>query len=177
MKHPSTFLIPLILALTAIVASGFGAESVSGDVVSRLCQHVKARKIMHVDRGQPEIIWSDGAMFEVAKTFPRELEALIAAPTVTRDFQPMLKRMVPDPEQGWQEARIVRSGRGQEHAVVQSKDGKLSLEVASPYFNYLHARYPGARIWIKNPLNAVVFMADKTVRALVMPIAKPATAP
>jgi hypothetical protein len=177
MMRASTFSISLLVALAAMAAPMSSAESVSGAVVSRLCEHVKARKIMYVDRSQPEIIWSDGAMFEIARTFPRELEQLMAAPTATRDLRLILKRMVPDAEQGWQEAKIIRSGRGQERAAIQSRDGKLTLEVASPYFSYLHGRYPGARIWIKDRLNAVLFIVDGTLRGSVMPLAQPAGAP
>ena len=148
----------------------------SDSVVARLCQHVKARKIMHVDRSQPEIIWSDGAMFEIAHTFPRELQELIATPTSTRDLRLILKRMSPDPAQGWQEAKIIKSARGQEHAVIQSGDGKVTLNVASPYFDYVHERYPSARIWVKDRLNAVLFTLDGTLRASVMPLAGPAVA-
>jgi hypothetical protein len=149
---------------------------VSGSVVARLCQHAKARKTMQVDRSQPEIIWSDGAMFEIARTFPRELQELITNPTLTRDLRPILKRMSPDPAQGWQEAKIVKAGRGQEHAEIESKDGQLTLRVASPYFDYVHGRHPGARIWVKDRLNAVLFIVDGTLRAAVMPIAGPASA-
>jgi hypothetical protein len=171
----SIFSISVLNALAAIATPMWSAESVSGAVVSRLCEHVKARKIMHVDRSEPEIIWSDGAMFEIAKSFPRELDELLATPTATRDLRPILKRMVPNAEQGWQEAKIVRPGRGPEHAAIQSRDGKLIVEVASPYFAYLHGRYPGARIWLKDPLNPVLFMVDATLRGAVMPIAKAAS--
>ena len=175
MRRPIYF-VPVRVALALIAASLSGADSVSGSAVTRLCQHVKARKIMYVDRSQPEIIWSDGAMFEIARTFPRELQELIASPTSTRDLRLILKRMSPDPAQGWQEAKIVKLGRGQERAVVESGDGKLTLHVASPYFDYVHERYPGARLWIKDPLNAVLFIVDGTLRASVMPIAGPASA-
>jgi len=84
--------------------------------------------------------------------------------------------MTPDPAQGWQNAKILKTGRGQDHAVVQSADGEVTLSVASPYFDYVHARYPGARIWVKDRLSAVLFVVDGSLRAAVMPIAGPATA-
>ena len=172
----SIYFVPVLVALALVASQVSGADSVSDSVVARLCQHVKARKIMHVDRSQPEIIWSDGAMFEIARTFPRELEGLIAKPTSTRDLGPIVKRMSPDPAQGWQDAKIVKSGRGQEHATIQSADGKVTLQVASHYFDYLHERYPRARVWIKGNLNAVLFVVDGTLRASVMPIAGTASA-
>ena len=172
----SIYFVSVLVALALFTGQVSGADSVSGSVVARLCQHVKARKIMYVDRSQPEIVWSDGAMFEIARTFPRELQELIASPTSSRDLRLILKRMSPDPAQGWQEAKILKSGRGQEHAEIQSRDGKITLRLASPYFDYVHDRYPGARIWIKNHLNAVLFLVDGTLRASVMPIAGPASA-
>ena len=172
----SIYFVSVLVALVLMAAPVSRADSVSGSVVARLCQHAKARKIMHVDRSQPEIIWSDGAMFEIARTFPRELQELIANPTSTRDLRLILKRMSPDPAQGWQEAKIVKAGRGQEHAMIESRDGKVTLRVASPYFDYVHDRYPAARISIKDRLNAVLFIVDGTLRAAVMPIAGPASA-
>jgi hypothetical protein len=177
MMRGCPFLVPVFFALIVMVPPVSHAVSVSGAVVSRLCEHVKARKTIYVDRSQPEIIWSDGAMFEVAKAFPRELEELMAAPTGKPDLRLILKRMVPDPEKGWQEAKVVRSGRGQDRAVVESRDGRLTLDVASPYFGYLDARHPRARIWIKDRLSAVVFMVDGTLHGAVMPMAMPAGAP
>lgn len=171
------FSTPVLVVLALGAGQVSGADSVSGSVVSRLCQHVKARKVLHVDRGQPEIIWSDGAMFEIARTFPREVQELIASSTSTRDLWPVVKRMSPDPAQGWLGAKIVKSGRGQERAVVESTDGKVTLHVASPYFEYLYGRYPNARIWIKSRLNAVLFVVDGNLRASVMPLAMPASAP
>jgi hypothetical protein len=175
--HRSIYFVPVIVALAFMEAQVSGADSVSASALARLCEHVKGRKIMYVDRSQPEIIWSDGAMFEIARTFPRELQELIANPTSTRDLRLILKRMSPDPAQGWQEAKIVKSGRGQEHAVIQSGDGKVTLHVASPYFNYVHERYPRARIWTRSKLDAVLFVVDGTLRASVMPIAGPGSAP
>ena len=172
----SIYFVPVLVALVLAAGPVSGADSVGGSVVARLCQHVKARKVIYVDRSQPEIIWSDGAMFEIAKTFPRELQELIASPTSARDLRLILKRMSPDPAQGWQEAKIIKAGRSQEHAVIQSRDGKVTLHVASPYFDYVHERYPGARIWIKSHLDAVLFLVDGTLRASVMPIAGPAGA-
>jgi hypothetical protein len=174
--HRSIYSVPVLVVLAFLAAPLSGADSVSDSVVARLCQHVKARKIMQVDRSQPEIIWSDGAMLETARTFPRELQELITNSTSTRDLRLILKRMSPDPAQGWQEAKIIKTGRGQEHAVIQSRDGKITLNVASPYFDYVHGRYPGARLWVKDRLNAVLFIVDGTLRATVMPIAGPAGA-
>jgi hypothetical protein len=166
----SFFATMLIFVLGAVSARVLGSDSVSSGVVTRLCQHVKERKVMLVDRGQAEIIWSDGAMFEIARTFPRELQELQSAPTAVRDLRPVVTRMSANVTEGWQDAKIIRSGRGQEHAVVESKDGKVTARLASPYFDYLHERYPAARIRIKSSMDPVLFVVDGTLRGSIMPI-------
>ena len=162
-----------IFALAAVTTHGLASDSVSAAATSRLCQHVKQRKTVYVDKTKPEIIWSDGAMFEMARTFPRELQELIATPTETRDMHPTLARMSGKTEEGWQDAKGPRSSRSQEPAVIESADGKITVRVASPYFNYLHERYPKAQLRVKGALNPVLFVVDGTVRAAVMPIAMP----
>ena len=176
LMRASICFISVTVALGAISSLMSAAEASAG-VVSRLSQQVKARKIMYVDRSQGEIIWSDGAMYEITKTVPRELEALLVAPTGSPDMRLILNRFMPKPEQGWQEARIVRSGRGQKPAVIQSKDGQHTLDVAPAYFDYLHERYPNARLWIKDRLAPVVLMVDGAIRGMVMPLAKPNSPP
>ena len=172
----SIFFVSVTVALGPI-SSWMSAAEASAGAVSRLSQHVKARKILYVERSQGEIIWSDGAMYEITKTVPRELETLLAPAKGGPDMRGILNRFTPKPEQGWQEAKIVRSGRGEEPAVIQSKDGQHTLEVASAYFDYLHERYPKARFWLKDRLSPVVLMVDGSVRGMVMPLAKPNSGP
>src|SRR3954468_13979282 len=81
--------IALIFACAVTAGRVSGSDAVGAGVVTRLCQHVKERKVMLVDRSQPEIIWSDGAMFEIAGTFPREVQELISTPTRTQDLHPV----------------------------------------------------------------------------------------
>ena len=170
-----TILVLVSIAPGAVLVQA--AADVSSGVVSRLSEHVKARKTLYVDRTGPEMIWSDGAMYEVAKTVPRELETLLAPAKGGPDMRAIMKRFTPNPEQGWQEAKIVRSGRGQEPAVIESRDGQHTLDVASPYFDYLHGRYPQARLWIKDRLSPVVLMVDGSVRGMVMPMASSKSPP
>ena len=143
----------------------------SDAVVSRLCQHVTQRKILHVDKSQPEIIWSDGAMLEVAKTFPAAVEEMISGATSLRDLRPVLRRLVSDRASEWKDARFSRSPKGDGYAQVQSSDGTLTLTVASAYFNYLKDRYPRARIRVRSTLDPIIFVIDDSIRATVMPIA------
>jgi hypothetical protein len=106
--------------------------------------------------------------------FSRELQELLAAPTSTRELRSAITRLSDDSKPEWQDAKIVKSGRGAERAVLESKDGKVTLHVASPYFDYIHERYPGARLRIKNNLSPVLFKVGATVRACVMPVEMPA---
>lgn len=160
----------LVLAVPSGAAASDGATAAS---TAALCQQVKQRKTVIVDKTKPEIVWSDGAMFEVARTFPRELQELIDAPTATRDLHTLLSRMSGKAEEGWLDAKTPRPPRGGAHAIVESTIGSVTLHLASPYFNYLHERYPGARLRIKGPLDPILFFVDGTVRAAVMPIAMP----
>jgi hypothetical protein len=169
-------ILSVIVALGAISSAGSAAEASAG-AVSRLTEQMKTRKNIYVDRTGPEMIWSDGAMYEVTKSVPRGLEASLAPAKGGPDMRAILARFTPKAEQGWQEAKIVRSGRGQEPAVIESKDGKHTLDVASAYFDYLHERYPKARLWIKDRLTPVVFVVDGNVRAMVMGLAKPNSPP
>ena len=160
----------VVLLALVVMAPAAASDSVSSGTAARLCEFVKARKTMHVDKTGPETIWSDGAIFEVARTFPRELQELIAAPTVTRDLQLFLTRMTGKTEQGWQDASGPRSSR-QDHAAVESADGKIKVRVASPYFNYLKERYPRAQLRIQSAYSPILFVIDGAVRAAVMPVA------
>src|SRR5579862_8335160 len=57
------------------------AHPSADDVIQRLCQHITDRKTVIVDNNQPDNMWSDGAMLEVATDFPAPLAKLISQPT------------------------------------------------------------------------------------------------
>jgi hypothetical protein len=157
-----------ILPLASLVLLQMPA-ALGSDAVARLCQAVKDRKQMIVDNAQAEIIWSDGAMFEVAGKFPPALEELIAAAKNHRDLKPTITRMSRDLAE-WKDASISRSPKGDGFRVVKSSDGELSLTVSSAYIDYLRERYPNARIRIKAELQPILFLVGGVVRGAVMPI-------
>jgi hypothetical protein len=161
-----------ILALTALltctlVHSANGSDS---GAVARLCQAVKERKQIIVDREQAEVIWSDGAMFEVASKFPAALQELISASKDNRNLKPTIARMTAGLGPDWKDADLTRSAIGEAHRTVRSSDGTLSLKVSAAYIDYLKERYPNARVRIKGEFQPVVFLVGDTLRGAVMPI-------
>jgi hypothetical protein len=166
MRH--LLLCPFLFLALAITARPVLASDASATTTARLCDQLKQRKVMYVDKTKPDTLWSDGAIFEMARAFPRELQALIDAPTRTQDLHLFLSRMTGKTEEGWQDGSAPRLSRGPEHAVIESADGKIKVRVASAYFNYLNERYPRAKLRVKDNLSPILFVVDGTVRAVVM---------
>jgi hypothetical protein len=123
-----------------------------------------------VDNAQPEIIWSDGAMFEVASKFPAALQELISASNNHRDLKPVIARMAADLGVNWKDATVSRSPKGEKFRTVRSADGTLSVTVSSAYIDYLKERYPKARVRIKGDLQPVIFLVGDAIRGAIMPI-------
>lgn len=166
MKFSPIFTLLLGLVIAQIPAS-YGSDS-SG-AVARLCQAVRERKQMIVDNEQSEIIWSDGAMFEVAGKFPPALQELISAAKDHRNLKPAITRMAGNPTE-WKDASVSRSPKGDAFRIVKSSDGTLSVTVSSAYIDYLRERYPKARVRIKGEFQPVLFLVGDTVRGAIMPL-------
>lgn len=155
-------------AFAFLTAAVFGSDNVSSGVVARLCEHVKARKMFLVDTSQSEVIWSDGAVFEMAKSFPSGVQELITTSTSKRELRPAVTRWYTAQKTDYQDGKIGRSSGG--NTTVTSADGKVTLKVATPYMDYLKERYPRARIRVKSEMDPILFMVDDTVRGAVMAI-------
>ena len=167
-----TSLLTLTALLTCLhVPPAFASDS---SAVARLCQAVKDRKQMIVDKAQAEVIWSDGAMFEVNTKFPATVQELISASKDIRDLKPAIARLTAGPD--WKDATVSRSSSGDPHRTVKSSDGTVSLKASSAYMDYVKERYPNARVRIKGEFQPIVFMVGDTVRAAVMPIRSAAPA-
>jgi hypothetical protein len=167
-----TSILTLTALLTCLHVPAIGSDS---SAVARLCQTVKDRNKMIVDKGQTEVIWSDGAMFEVNSKFPAALQELISASKEHRDLKPAIARLTAGPD--WKDATVSRSSGGDPHRTVKSSDGTVSVKASSAYLDYVKERYPNARVRIKGEFQPIVFQVGDTVRAAVMPIrsATPAT--
>ena len=161
-----TSMLTLTVLLTCLhVPPASGSDS---SAVARLCQAVKDRNKMIVDKGQTEVIWSDGAMFEVNSKFPASLQELISASKEIRDLKPAIARLTAGPN--WKDATVSRSSSGDPHRTVKSLDGTVSVKASSAYMDYVKERYPNARVRIQGEFQPIVFMVGDTVRAAVMPI-------
>jgi hypothetical protein len=163
------FLKSLIFPLMGVVTTSSSSGAASAGAVTRLCEHVKARKNLVVDRSKPDIIWTDGAMFEIAPSFPRELQELMSTPTSSRDLHSVITKLSDDTTPDWQDAKPARSSRG-ERVAVESKDGKITVSLASQYCDYMRERYPNAQIRIKGEFNPVLFKVGGKVRGAIMPV-------
>ena len=114
----------IVVVAAALVVQVARPADVSSRTVAQLCEHVKTKKLLLVDRSRSEIIWSDGAMMEVARSFPSELEQLISSPTAARDLQPMIIQIMRNLSEGAQDAKVLDQGRGKDFVVVESADGQ-----------------------------------------------------
>ena len=133
-----------ILALTALLTYLYIPSAYCSDgsgAVARLCQAVKERKQVIVDNEQPEIIWSDGAMFEVAAKFPAAVQELISASKDRRNLKPTIARMNAGLGPDWKDATLSRSPSGETYRTVKSSDGAVSVRVSSAYLDYLSRIY------------------------------------
>ncbi len=169
----------LVATVLTLPEPAVGAD-VSGATMERLCHQIQGRKRLLVDRDRPEVVWSDGAMFEVAKSFPPALEQLLAAPTAMRNLHSVVNRIAQDATKpGWQDAKIDRPGAGADFAVVRSVNRAVQAHLAVPYAEYILARYPEARIRVKDARSPIVVLVGETLRVAVMPLAppRPAVAP
>ena len=164
-----------LFTLTALLTSLYVPSAIGSDsgAVARLCQAVKERKKMIVDKEQPEVIWSDGAMFEVASRFPAPLQELISASQENRSLKPVIARMAAGLGPDWKDATVSRSPSGDPHRTVKTSDGTISVRASSAYVDYLKERYPNARVRLKGELEPILFLVGDTIRAAVMPIRSP----
>jgi hypothetical protein len=165
--------------LLAVAFIGLGMPVVHADAsaasVARLVEQINQRKTMMVDKSEPEMVWSDGAMLEVNKTFPGPIQEVISRSTNDRPMRPIIARFLANKPEEWKDARIGASRDN--YVVVESTDGKLKLHVAAVYMNYLRERYPRAKVRVQGELSPVLFMIDGAVRATVMPIKTSAPPP
>src|SRR5262249_39086227 len=139
-------------------ASGSGGQ---GDVVARLCQHLtRDRRKVLVDTSQPETIWSDGAIFEIAANYPPALQEMISHPTGNRDIRSFVKTLVPRLPAEWKEASIKTSPRGDRYFSIQSNDGTVTATIDALYVEYVQYRYPTAMVKVKGEFEPVVFLVD-----------------
>jgi hypothetical protein len=163
-------LLALVSLLPFMSSCGDNPKAKSPDVITRLCQHiVQKRQKMIVDTNQAEIVWSDGAILEVATNFPGGLQELISRPTHYHDIRSFLAGLDAKSSQ-WKDASVTRSSRGDSYATVRTLDGKISTTVESIYVEYLGQRYPAATIRMRGELDPIIFVLDGEVHASLMPV-------
>ena len=142
-------------------------------IVSKLCQHIsenRKKMILDTATNQTEIVWSDGAMLEIGTNFAPALQKLISRPTVHSDIRSFLQKIDPDKQPQWRPAHILAGMPAERYSKVSSMDGEITISVESVYLDYLHSRWPAAKIRIKGEREPLVFVADGRVRACVMPV-------
>ena len=163
-------LLALASLLLLMSSCGDNPKAKSPDVITRLCQHiVQKRQKVIVDTNHAEIVWSDGAILEVATNFPGGLRELISRPSHYHDIRSFVTGLDAKSPQ-WRDASVTRSTRGDSYATVRTSDGKISTTVESLYVEYLGQRYPAATIRMRGEFDPIIFMVDGEVRASLMPV-------
>ena len=162
----------LVAASLLFLAPCRGEEpkAADADVVAKLCQHVQKRQKMVVDKSQAEIVWSDGAILEIGKSFPAPLQELIAKPMREQDIRSFLQQLDSGNAAIWKTATIVDLAKSETRPTIKSSDGTISVKVENVYVDYLKQRYPSAAIRIKGEMAPILFMVDGQLKASVMPM-------
>lgn len=127
-----------------------------------------------MDTNQVEVIWSDGAILEFGTNFPPALQELISRPSHYYDIRSFVAQCLAPNSSEWKNASVVRSSKPGPYSFIRSKDGSVSSSVQSLYVEYLHERYPTARVRIKGKFDPVLFLVGDEIRASVMPMVMPA---
>ena len=165
-------LVSLIAALPfATACHKDDASGKNNEVVDRLCRHILLnRQKVIVDTNQAELVWSDGAILEIAEHFPPGLHEIISQPSHYHDIRSFLKQFEGARATNWKQASVERSARGKRYAIVKSRDEAVSALVESLYLDYLKARYPKAQIRIREKFEPIIFVVGNEIRASVMPL-------
>ena len=121
-------------AFTSAAAAGPGrrdcAPAASETAVELLCSLIAARRTMVVNKVGSDVLWSDGAMFEIGGRFPPRLQRMISVPTRRHDARPYLAALQASLNAEWLPAAVdaqTRSdgqARGVRRSLVAGSDAR-----------------------------------------------------
>jgi hypothetical protein len=150
------------------------APAASETAVELLCSLIAARRTMVVNKVGSDVLWSDGAMFEIGGRFPPRLQRMISAPTRRHDARPYLAALQASLNAEWSPAAVDAQTRsdGQARGVdVRSSRGATRVRIDPIYLDYLLYRFPAAGLFVRGDRDPVLFVAEGRIKAAVMPLA------
>ena len=170
------FVVHLALAVPLLVScrkQSAGTEPLEPLAVKALVAHlVDAKRVVSHAAFGDERAWTDAAILERAKELPPSLSAHLAAapaggPTGESMFNLLTKFESEQAE--FRAATVERAGEGGAYdcAVVAPE---IKARVNCVYVNYLEARYPRARFHVKGPLQPILLLEGRAIRAALMPV-------
>lgn len=162
-------MLELVLALTlATEIKPQTPEFLGEDVVALIKK--QNREVM-VDVVKGETYWTDSAILERNKKFPKSVAAMLKTPSPDRKLEAGKVAALLDAYQqhrdGYVEATIERTGP--ECFVVA---GTTRALVNCLYVEYLHARYLKAKWLVHGALEPVLLVEGNRVHALLVPMKK-----
>lgn len=160
-------MLELVIALTLATEIKPQTPEFLGEDVAALIK--KQNREVMVDVVKGETTWTDGAVAERNKTFPKTIAALIKNPSPERKLEAGKVAALVDSYQqhhdGYVEGTIERISV--DCFVV---NGTTRALVNCLYVDYLHSRYLKAKFFVHAPLEPVLLMEKNRVHALLMPM-------
>lgn len=161
------FALLAVSSLVVAAAPKAGSAEAKGDALAALIKK-QGREVL-VDTSDGETIWSDSAVLERNKTFPKSIVALIASPSPDRKLEPgKVAGFLSSYQQhrdGYAPGAVERAGPS--CFVVR---GALRALVNCTYVDYLQARYPGANFFVHGALEPVLLLEQDRLHAMLMPM-------
>lgn len=160
----------LVLALTLATEIKPRTPEYTGEDVAMLIKQQNRRVFVDVVKG--ETSWTDSAMLERNTSFPRTITEVIKSPAPDRKLEAgkvaALIESFDKAREGYVEATLERVSN--ECLIVA---GATRALVNCVYVEYLEARYFKAKFLVRGPVDPVVLLDKKRVRALLMPMQRP----
>ena len=164
-----------MILVVMLLGMGCRESAPMGSEIANLRLHdhiVNNARPVYVERLGGDVIWSDKAIIERARDFPGPVKELIDKPTddgsIAKDAMVQLLQDVDRRRAEWHAAELRRKGTAD--ADCEVSDGQTTATVSCIYANYLEARYPSGKFFVKGIHDVVLLLDGEQIRAGLMPL-------
>lgn len=157
----------VLLAVSSIALAAAPSAHSLGEAIAALIK--KQDRQVFVDVTNGETSWTDSAVLERNKTFPKSIAALIKKPSPDRKLEAGKVAALLDSYQqhrdGYVEAKVERTGPDCFIAA-----GEIRALVNCVYVDYLQARYPKAVFLVHGAFEPALLLEKDRLHAMLMPM-------